>query len=462
MSETRPAQRRRPNGGGAVSRRVTPGTRGAAVHRQRARAMREADSPSASQPQCSGEPQCPPEENWMRQPTGPVSIVFCHWDAHPWRRAKRLGGTTFACGLEVILRNMARWSAGCPFVVLLVVNDARDDARTRYEPLRRKFPFVREILYRPGNEGMDFGAYDAGYQWLKRQGASGDVVLMNTSVNGPHQDEWLAEYRRHFYGRADTGLCGASVNSHTTHLPQRRCFKPHLQSFFVFTNMTVLRRVFPGHLPGARIRSGKTAVISGGEIRLSTSVLDAGLGLACVSFPHFHYFSGRPYGLPGGSFRHVLHNRINLAPTPTLARPDRPAVPDRPVPTAGAPVRYLPAVKSVAIFGAGASGVGAMRLATACGWRVAAFVDNDPSRWGTSLRNVPVVGPDATTTRDVDLVIVASSGGRHSIGLQLTQAGRSLGRDFIDYLDTVQVGEDPPMFVSLRGPFSLLPTAGRR
>ncbi len=374
----------------------------------------------------------------MSKRQGPIEIVFNHWHGHDWRRVKRVGGIDFRCGLEVVLRNMTRHRPGCPCRVLLVVNEADEASWPRYRALQRRFPIVSDIIFR-NNVGWDFGAYDEGYRRLREDGHTGDVVFMNTSVNGPHQDGWLREFRDLFHSRPRTGLCGASVNSHTTHFKARRLFRPHLQSYFVYTTMRVLRAVFPRHLPGAFVRSNKIALISAGETQLSTRVLEAGLGIRCTAFPDFCYFKGRRYALPAGSFRHFIVNRLNLpaaetervngsANSPVTGLRQKPA----------ATVWHLPGVESVAIFGTGQAGREALELARRCGWRPLAFVDNDARLWQTTVAGLPVVPPDRLGDVRADLVIVASVPGREAISRQLTSAGLRHGKSFVHFLDSIQ------------------------
>ncbi len=60
----------------------------------------------------------------------------------------------------------------------------------------------------------------------------------------------------------------------------------HLQSFFIYTSMPVLERVFPNGLcdPKAAHDQSKDALVTQGEIGLSQKVLAAGFGLRSASF----------------------------------------------------------------------------------------------------------------------------------------------------------------------------------
>lgn len=258
-----------------------------------------------------------------------MKIVLVEWAAYPLARNKIVGKQRVRCGLGRTLQNMARWPAGVPFEVLLIINRAepetdrkgwlsgararleqllrRDEARkverrmNTYARLPQRYPFVRHVHFRD-NHGQDFGAYDLGYRLLQREGYEGDVLFMNSSVAGPHRPMWLAKYREQFRRHPNVGLCGISLNSHDTTKDDGR-FAPHVQSYFLYTNMQILKRAV-----GARLfevdAKDKLDVIEHGEIGISARVLDAGYGITSSSFPEFAYHKGEPWAIPYGDPRY--------------------------------------------------------------------------------------------------------------------------------------------------------------
>lgn len=257
-----------------------------------------------------------------------MKIVLVEWAAYPLTRNKRLGTQHVRCGLGRNLENMARWPAGLAFEVLLIINRAEPaagpqgllgGARARlehalhmgearqlerrmkaYASLPQHYPFVRDLHFRD-NVGQDFGAYDFGYRLLQSEGYEGDVLFMNSSVAGPHGPMWLAKYREQFLRHPNTGLCGISLNSHDTTASGGR-FAPHVQSYFLYTNMQILRRAVGSRLFEVQAKN-KLDVIEHGEIGVSARVLDAGYGITSCSFPEFAYHKGDAWAIPFGDLR---------------------------------------------------------------------------------------------------------------------------------------------------------------
>ncbi|HKO90256.1 MAG TPA: hypothetical protein VJU61_03840 [Polyangiaceae bacterium] len=231
---------------------------------------------------------------------------------------------------------MQRFAPGMPAEVLVVINAAPEPTpvtqRTQgkwrgrlqrllqfngqlrmarrlrgYAQLPTQYPFVSAVHFR-GNQGQDFGAYDLGYQLLQREGYDGEVLFMNSSVAGPHRQGWLLEYRRQFRRHPDVGLCGIGLNSHDTSR-EPSPFAPHVQSYFLYTDMRVLRhalgeRLFDRHERVDPERQDKLEIIQHGEIGVSARVLDAGYCITSPRFPEFAYRRGNRWSIPRGDLRY--------------------------------------------------------------------------------------------------------------------------------------------------------------
>jgi hypothetical protein len=287
---------------------------------------------------------------------GRVKIVLVEWAAYPLYRNKVVDKHTVRCGLGRMLDGLKRYDPGLPIDVVVVINGAEAQEETSaktlsssgavgelanpqpanpqstgglrgkvdrllrherelrvalrmrtYAALPRKYPFIEAVHFR-GNDGQDFGAYDFGYQLLRRQGHSGDVLFMNSSVSGPHEDGWLLKYRDQFRRHPNVGLCGIGMNSHDT-TDGDGPFAPHVQSYFLYTNMSVLE-----HAIGPRLfeegADDKVDVIRRGEIGVSERVLDAGYSITSLSFPEFAYRRGGTWSIPWGDLRFSRRHRI--------------------------------------------------------------------------------------------------------------------------------------------------------
>jgi hypothetical protein len=266
-----------------------------------------------------------------------VKIILMEWAAYPPHRDKIVGKQKVRCGIARILDCMSRYEAGIPADVIVVINAAgsapsarsgggeqrgvvqrwrarREQQRIterlhQYSELPAQYPFVQTVCFR-GNHGQDFGAYDFGYQLLQGQGHGGDVLFMNSSVAGPHEHGWLAKYREQFYRHPNVGLCGIALNSHnTSHEPSE--FAPHVQSYFLYTNMGVLKNAVGERLLDEGEHSAdKLDVIARGEIGVSQRVLQAGYGITSAAFPEFAYHRGGTWSIPTGDLRYSRQHQL--------------------------------------------------------------------------------------------------------------------------------------------------------
>lgn len=281
-----------------------------------------------------------------------MKIVLVEWAEYPLYRNKIVDKHTVRCGLGRMLDSMKRYDPGLPVDVVVVINGAEQQSETSVKPagsgsthaesisssqwpaglrskvetllrrerelrvarrmrtyatLPRKYRFIEAVHFR-GNQGQDFGAYDFGYQLLRRQGHGGDVLFMNSSVSGPHEDGWLLKYRDQFRRHPNVGLCGIGMNSHDT-TDGDGPFAPHVQSYFLYTNMDVLE-----HAIGPRLfeegAQDKVDVIRRGEIGVSERVLDAGYSITSLTFPEFAYRRGGTWSIPWGDLRFSRRHRI--------------------------------------------------------------------------------------------------------------------------------------------------------
>lgn len=265
-----------------------------------------------------------------------VKIILMEWAAYPPQRDKIVGKQMVRCGIARILENMGRYDAGLPHDVIVVINAAGSAAQSaggegsrgvvqrwrqrreqqqiterlhRYSELPHQYPFVQTVCFRD-NRGQDFGAYDFGYQLLQGQGHHGDVLFMNSSLSGPHEQNWLAKYREQFYRHPNVGLCGIALNSHnTSHEPSE--FAPHVQSYFLYTNMSVLKNAVGKCLLGEEADSAdKLDIIQRGEIGVSQRVLQAGYGITSAAFPDFAYHHGGAWSIPTGDLRFSRQHQL--------------------------------------------------------------------------------------------------------------------------------------------------------
>lgn len=265
-----------------------------------------------------------------------VKIILVEWAEYPLYRNKVVDSHVVRCGLGRMLDGLRRHDPGLPIDVTVIINGASEESSllpseppsgepdtdglraqlrwlmrkqrelkltrrlSTYAGLAEKYPFVEAVHFRD-NQGQDFGAYDFGYQLLQQQGHTGDVLFMNSSVAGPYEHGWLLKYRDQFHRHPNVGLCGIGLNSHDTSDGEGP-FAPHVQSYFLYTNMKVLDHALGPRLFDTDARD-KLDVIRHGEIGVSERVLDAGYSITSPAFPDFAYRRGDAWSIPWGDWR---------------------------------------------------------------------------------------------------------------------------------------------------------------
>ncbi len=230
-----------------------------------------------------------------------LKIILVDWEGFPLYRERQLGNHTISCGLGYILKNMHTYDAGMKFEVILIINTlAAADRETTffYEHIASRYPFIKKLCFRDNN-GQDLGAYNYGYDHLKSISYQDDVIFMNTTLQGPAQNDWLKKYHQLFHKTPDTGLCGISLNSHNTNLKENP-FMPHVESFFLYSNMLILQKVFPENLCDVNLGQDKNRIISEGEIQLSQKILQAGYSIGCKTHDNFFFKQGDEWTIPSG------------------------------------------------------------------------------------------------------------------------------------------------------------------
>lgn len=238
-----------------------------------------------------------------------IKVILVDWMGYPLYRKKKIGENEIQCGLGNILQNIDEHPAGIAFETILVINNLDRDLmgvrsfikRHQYQKLLKKYSYIKKLIFR-NNTGRDIGAYNFAFKYLKKTAYTGDLVFMNSALQGPHHGNWLLRYNQLFHARKDIGLCGINMHSHNSKLKDNP-FMPHVQSYFLYTNMQVLTTVFQDNLSGASIRDNRTRLISEGEIGISQKVLDNGYAICCMAFENFFYKKGEPWSIPVGEYR---------------------------------------------------------------------------------------------------------------------------------------------------------------
>lgn len=250
-----------------------------------------------------------------------VKIILTDWEQYPLRRKKKIKNVVVKCGLIRLLEGMSQFDSGSYFDCILIINCEENFSKTSsyriptfsfpqkttnseatYLGLMQRFPILKKVIFR-GNDDMDIGAYNLGIKYLREKSYQGDVILMNSSVSPPNKSGWLAKYYKLFNHNENIGLCGITLNSSNTCIKPPP-FDPHVQSFFLYTNMKVLDTALPNGLTlCASASESKDNLVEQGEIGISRQILDAGYSITCSAFPEFIYFKGDAWTIPMGDIR---------------------------------------------------------------------------------------------------------------------------------------------------------------
>ncbi|MEC8677599.1 MAG: rhamnan synthesis F family protein [Candidatus Margulisiibacteriota bacterium] len=178
-------------------------------------------------------------------------------------------------GIFCLLENLEQFSSN-QIEVILIINNGMP---VEYDYLKTNFSIVKQIIYRNSNLGLDFGAYAEGYKYLISTGYLGDFILMNSSCIGPGSSDWLNKYKAKFL-EPNMGLVGATYCGYSLK-ELKQPFKPHVQSYFLYTSTSILTHVFPAGLNSLNA-TNKDEVIIQGEIWFSTQVLNMGYKLGAI------------------------------------------------------------------------------------------------------------------------------------------------------------------------------------
>jgi len=98
-------------------------------------------------------------------------------------------------------------------------------------------------------------------------------------------------------------------------------------------------------------------------------------------------------------------------------------------------------IRRAIIFGTGAGGATALKLAERLGWEVAYFIDNNKERWNSKVGGYMVKNPEILKHKDFDVIIVSSMRGKNRIFDQLNEMGFSYRKDYIYFLDSVYLNK---------------------
>ena len=116
--------------------------------------------------------------------------------------------------------------------------------------------------------------------------------MMNSACIGPLTHNWLDIYQELFHQDDTTGAVGATYCANNISI-KSQVLEPHLQSYFLYSNMAVINHVFPDQLPYPE-SVNKIDIIKKGEIEFSNQLLSFGYSIK-AKLNHFCHSNQSPW-----------------------------------------------------------------------------------------------------------------------------------------------------------------------
>lgn len=229
-----------------------------------------------------------------------------------YKKKKLKNNITFACGLNGYLSKIKAYNGGRKLHSVITMSNVELYSDADY--LIKSVDKFIEVK----NRGMDFSGYSAMYDYIKSK-PNAFVIISNSSVNLSNVN-FIDSYISYMNENPDVAIIGISYNTKCNQSLLRNRFRPHLQSFFYFTTISVLNEIIGannGIFPGS-LAQDKRLIIRDGEIKISELAMSLGYKLAVVlengdvfKFDSTTSFKNWPF--PHGDMRYRLAspNTIN-------------------------------------------------------------------------------------------------------------------------------------------------------
>jgi hypothetical protein len=156
----------------------------------------------------------------------------------------------------------------------------------RVRELFRDHPRIELVdLSFKSNRGRDFSSYARIFRLISEVAAETDYVMFqNRSACGPLSPDWYRQYIDQYLEFDRVGLCGATISFADHPRRSRETNRPHVQTYAFLTQVGRLLEL-KDRFPGERAEERLDAILEG-ELGLSESLLDKGLRLTCMEWPH--------------------------------------------------------------------------------------------------------------------------------------------------------------------------------
>ena len=252
-------------------------------------------------------------------------FIIHEWAGYPYVRFKTINytGHKFVCGLKYHFERLSQYQGKYHIKKILTISDY---TKEYYESLKKEsFYDDKTQVYAVDNSAMDFSGYAHVVENILVEEKDDKVVFLTNSSVEAEMVAFLDNHIELFKSQPELGLLGISYSTKIYQTLIKNNFRPHLQSFFLVSKVSVLKEMIElngGRFPGAK-EHYKLSIIRFGEVKITELIQKLGYKVAVITedeelhtLPdHGLFFNGYAnWELPLNDYRLSANhpNRINV------------------------------------------------------------------------------------------------------------------------------------------------------
>jgi len=212
-----------------------------------------------------------------------VLYAVHEWAGYPTKRKKKIRyvNKEFECGLFYQIERMITYDGRYKLKKILTISGCK---ASYLEKLKRDLVLPSDLnVYHVQNTSMDFSGYSFVIDNFSDCTTDKIIFLTNTSVDADIRP-FIDQYVNLFHDDPTIGLVGVSYCTKVYQSLIRNNFRPHLQSFFLVSRLSVLKEIKKsngGIFPGSN-ENFKLSIIRFGEVKISELVQKLGYKICVV------------------------------------------------------------------------------------------------------------------------------------------------------------------------------------
>jgi hypothetical protein len=212
-----------------------------------------------------------------------VLYVVHEWAGYAFKRKKTIKyiEKEFECGLFYQIERMNRYNGKNELKKILTISGLQEGYLNK---LKCDFVLPSDLsIYPVQNTAMDFSGYSFVINKYSDNTSDQIIFLTNTSVDADVRP-FIDQYVNLFRDDPTIGLVGVSYCTKVYQSFIRNNFRPHLQSFFLVSRLSVLKEVKKingGIFPGSN-ENFKLSIIRFGEVKITELVQKLGYKVCVI------------------------------------------------------------------------------------------------------------------------------------------------------------------------------------